>query len=158
LDSAAFASAITAAFKAARDHAVLVRYTDEAKQIAICEQFAEAVQHVYRQAAEASDGLRAHQQFDSNGRARIYSLSIKRNFDSSATLHFRVDAASRAVWWQLCDTPAVHEYAGWGWFVVPILTVPDFDEYLQQKIFDLIGTLQEDDKTGTVIRNWGSRF
>ena len=42
------------------------------------------------------------------------------------------------MWWQLMDTPAVREYAGWGWFVVPVLTVPDFDHSLQQKVLDLI--------------------
>lgn len=158
LDSATFGSAINDALKAARAHAALVRDIDEARHITICEQFAVAVQRVHRQAVEANDALHAHQQFDANGRARIYSLSIKRNFYSSATLHFRVDPASCAIWWQLCDTPAVHEYAGWGWLVVPVLTVPDFDAYLQQKVLDLIGTLQEDETTGTVLRNRGSRF
>jgi len=52
----------------------------------------------------------------------------------------------------------VREYAGWGSFVVPVLTIPDFDHYLQQEVLDLIGTLQEDETTGTVIRSWGSRF
>ena len=75
-----------------------------------------------------------------------------------STLHFRADAPHLKVWWQLCDTPAVREYAGWGWFVVPVLTIPDFDTYLQQEILDLIGTLQEDQTIGTVIRNWGSQF
>jgi hypothetical protein len=77
---------------------------------------------------------------------------------SSSTQHFRVDAADRDVWWQLRDAPASWEYAGWGWFVVPVLTVQDFDAYLQQKVLDLIGTLQEDETTGAVIRNRGSRF
>jgi hypothetical protein len=46
----------------------------------------------------------------------------------------------------------------WGWFVAPVLTVPDFVTYLQQKVLDPIGTLQEDETAGTVIRSWGSQF
>jgi len=153
-----FALAISDAFKTARAHAILVRDIDEAKHIAICEQFASRVQIVLAEACAASDALRRHEQFDANHRAKIYSLSIKRNFLSSATLHFRVDAWARQVWWQLIDTPAVREYAGWGWFVVPVLTIPDFDTYLQNKVLDLIGTLQEDTTTGSVIRSWGSQF
>jgi hypothetical protein len=153
-----FAQAISDAFKAARDHALLVRDIDEAKHIAICEQFESRLATVFAEASAANGALRAHQQVDANRRAKIYSLSIKRNFLSSSTLHFRVDATSMKVWWQLCDTPAVREYAGWGWFVVPVLTVPDFDSYLQQKVLELIGTLQEDETTGAVIRGWGSQF
>ena len=139
-----FAQAISDAFKAARAHAILVRDIDEAKHIAICEQFASRIQIVFAEACAATDSLRHHEQFDANHRAKIYSLSMKRNFLSSATLHFRVDASAKQVGWQLMDTLAVREYAGWGWFVVPALTVPDFDTYLQQKVLDLIGTLQED--------------
>ena len=153
-----FALAITDAFKAARAHALLVRDIDEAKHIAICEQFESRVRTVFSEAHAADDALKTHEQVDANRRAKIYSLSVKRNFLSSSTLHFRVDAPHLKVWWQLCDTPAVREYAGWGWFVVPVLTIPDFDTYLQQKILDLIGTLQEDETTGTVLRSWGSQF
>ena len=153
-----FAQAISDAFKDAHAHAILIRDIDEAKHTAICEQFESRLQCVFAEACVASDALRRHEQVDANRRAKIYSLSIKRNFLSSSTLHFRVDAPHLKVWWQLCDTPAVREYAGWGWFVVPVLTVPDFDAYLQQKVLDLIGTLQEDETTGTVIRSWGSQF
>jgi hypothetical protein len=137
LATAAFNSAIAAALKAAREHAVLVRDIDEAEHIHICYQFAESVQRVFSQATLASDALRAHEQYDANRSARISSLTIKRNFFSSSTLHFRVEAADRDVWWQLRDAPASWEYAGWGWFVVPVLTAPDFDAYLQQKVLDL---------------------
>ena len=158
MDSSIFADAINAAFAAARKHATLVRDVDDAKHVAICEQFEVRVRSVFAEASGADDALRAHEQFDANRHAKIYSLSVRRNFFSSSTLHFRVDALHTQVWWQLCDAPAVWEYAGWGWFVVPVLTIPDFDAYLQQKVLDLIGTIQEDHTTGTVIRSWGSRF
>jgi hypothetical protein len=132
--------------------------SEEAKYIFICYQFAEAVKRVFTQATDASDALRAHEQYDASGSAKVYSLTIKRNVFTSSTLHFRVDAADNDVWWQLRDAPASWEYARWGWFVVPVLTVPDFDAYLQQKVLDLIGTLQEDEATGAVLKHRGSRF
>ena len=154
----AFATSIAEAFKAARAHAALVRDVDEARHIAICEQFETHVRAIFAAASAADEALHAHEQFDANHHAKIYSLSIKRNFFSSSTLHFRVDARYMQVWWQLRDAPAVREIAHWGWFVVPVLTIPDFDAFLQQKVLDLIATLQEDATTGSVIRSWGSRF
>jgi hypothetical protein len=153
-----FTEAIAHAFKAAREHAALVRDIDEAKHIAICEQFEASVRSVFTEASAADDSLRAFDQFDANGRAKVYSLSVKRNFYSSSTLHFRIDASNMAVWWQVRDASACWEFAAWGWFVVPVLTVPHFDAYLQRKVLDLIGTLQEDETTGPVIRYRGSRF
>ena len=43
-------------------------------------------------------------------------------------------------------------------YVLPVLTVPDFDLYLQQNVLDVIGTLQEDETADAVIRHRGSRF
>ena len=37
-------------------------------------------------------------------------------------------------------------------------TVPDFDICLQQKVLDLIGTLEEGETTGAVIRDRSLRF
>jgi hypothetical protein len=118
------AKAIAHAFRAAREHAALVRDIDEAKHIATCEQFEASVRSVFTDASAADEALRSFERFDANGRAKVYSLSVKRDFYSSSTLHFRIDASNTAVWWQLRDAPACWEFAAWGWFVVPVLTVP----------------------------------
>jgi hypothetical protein len=151
-----FANELWNALSEARRHAELVRDTPEEKHRAICHQFEERVAATFAAAHSLTEGyLRFVQRRGANHTTKLYGLAIKRDRFATVVLFVRVDATNAQTWWQLYEGTNI-DYALGGWWNVPVLIIPDFDDWIKAKVLELVRTLREDDATGPVVHHGGS--